>query len=135
MRNYAGQTDKDTEIASELEQAGINVHRLPESFRESHPEMRTVIVGGLHGWEFRRAWYYWIATGPGIPLDAAETLQASHGQEVRANGDCVCRGPLFWNNGFGTGSYHVDTQEGLNALADTLRRIVRPDAREEPTNE
>jgi hypothetical protein len=123
MKNYAGCGDKDTEIAAELEAAGIEVQRLPESFRDNHPEMRTIVFGTIGPWSFKRAWYYWVAKGPGIPPVEADKLQESHGSEVRADGDCACRGPRFWSQGFAAGVYHVDTEEGLKALADTIRSI------------
>jgi hypothetical protein len=124
VNNYAGQADKDSEIQAELEQAGISVCRMPEFTRGEHPEMRTVIQGGLHGWSFRRAWYYWVATGPGLPPRYAYPLDATHGNVIRASGDCACRGARFWFKGMGVPFYHVDTQEGLNALALAIRQCV-----------
>lgn len=123
--NKAGtHDDTDDVLAAELEAAGIEVYRL-EALRNSRTtEVATAIRGGLHGWSFERAWYYWRANGPGIPIDEATDLDMRHGRVVRANGDCACRGPLFWNKGLATGSYHVDSQEGLNALADTIRGLV-----------
>lgn len=96
----------------QLEEAGITVSEL------------FGLRGYLHNWSFNRGRSYWIATGPGIPLGKAIELQNSHGRVVRAEGDCLRRGPLFWNKGFGTGMYHVDTFEGLKALVDMLNEIV-----------
>lgn len=123
MQNYAGAIDKDDEIASELRIDKIEVHKLPELCRENHPEMRTIIMGGLAGWSFERAWYYWIAKGPGIPPEHADKLHEKYGKEVRVDGHCGCPSPKEWFKGFSVGHYHVDTQEGLCALADTIREI------------
>jgi len=123
--NYAGRDDVDDLIASELEEAKIKTFKIPESCRKDDPEMRTIIFGELAGWGFRRAWYYWVASGPGIPPDIAEELHKEFGKEVRVNGHCMCPSPLKWHHGFAVGLYHVDTQRGLNALADILRKIYK----------
>lgn len=125
MKNYAGQSGEglDTALLDELNEAGAGHFKLPESFRDSAGEVKTLVHGSLYGWTFDRAWYYWIVKGPGIPIDKAMQLQEAHGKVVRANGDCACRGPLFWNRGFPTTMYHVDTQEGLNALVSVIKRI------------
>lgn len=124
MKNYAGVTTADDAIEAELKEAGIETFRMPEFTRAQHPEMRTVVVGSLHGWSFRRAWYYWIASGPGIEVETAERLHATHGKEVRVDGHCGCPSPREWFKGLACGHYHVDTQEGLNALALTIRELV-----------
>jgi hypothetical protein len=124
MKNYAGVETADDAIAAELQEAGIEVFRLPEFCRTNHPEMRTVVMGSLHGWEFKRAWRYWVASGPGIDVETAERLHATHGPVVRVDGHCGCPSPREWFKGFACGHYHVDTQEGLNALADTLREVA-----------
>lgn len=128
--NKAGNhADTDDILVAELEAAGIEVFRL-EALRDSRTtEVATAVRGGLHGWSFERAWYYWVAKGPGIPIDDALDLDMRHGRVARANGDCGCRGPLFWNHGLATGFYHVDSQEGLNALADKIREIVARSSR------
>ena len=50
--------------------------------------MKTSVRGSLHSWTFERAWYYWIAKGPGIELSEAQALQAKHGKVVRVAGHC-----------------------------------------------
>jgi hypothetical protein len=125
MENYAGRDDVDDEIARELELAGIKVIKLPEFMRNKHPEMRTVTIGELYRWEFHRAWYYWVAEGPGIPCDVATELHEKFGTVVRVDGHCCCPSPLEWLKGFAVGYYHVDTQEGLCALADTIRKVYK----------
>lgn len=124
MKNYAGDKDEALDVAlkEELETAGFEILEMPESMR-SKREVGTRIVGILHGWSLTRAWYYWVAEGPGIPVEEAVKLQESHGKQVRANGDCVARGPLFWNKGFPTTMYHIDTAEGLKAFADVVHGI------------
>jgi hypothetical protein len=79
--------------------------------------------GFLYGWQFRRAWYYWIAEGDGIPLEDAEKLHKDFGTQVRVEGHCGCPSPLEWKKGAPITSYHVDTKEGLKALAQTIRDI------------
>jgi hypothetical protein len=84
-------------------------------------------MGALSLWHFTRAWYYWSAEGPGIPCDIAEKLHATHGKQVRVAGHCGCPSPSEWFKGFAVGSYHIDTPEGLKALADVIRSIARTD--------
>lgn len=108
---------------SELLTAGINVSRFPFP----RGEVPSHVIGSLSGWNFSRNWYYWVAQGPGIPPDIAERLHATHSTAVRVEGHCGCPSPLEWRKGFAIGSYHVDSPEGLKALADTLRSIYDPD--------
>jgi hypothetical protein len=124
MKNYARRADADDEISAELTTAGIESVNVGEWFRTSHPQMRTVIVGQLGPWTFRRAWYYWIASGPGLPPRYANALHETHGNDVRVDGNCTCPSPLDQNKGFATGLYHVHTADGLKALADALRRCM-----------
>jgi hypothetical protein len=109
---------------AELTAAGINIYqnRFPPD-----GEVPSETFGYLSGWTFRRLWYYWSAKGPGIPPDIAERLHATHGTVVRVEGHCGCPSPLEWRKGFAISSYHVDSPDGLKALADTLRSIYDPD--------
>lgn len=106
---------------AELEAAGIEVVEMA-IFAEGR-EVPSRAVGQLSMWGFRRSWYYWVATGPGIPPEIAMRLHEKHGTSVRVDGHCGCPSPREWFKGFAVGCYHVDTQEGLNALADTIRSI------------
>jgi hypothetical protein len=124
MKNYAGRTDADAEVAAELEAAGITVARLPESMRNSMGEVKTIVTGELHGWAFERKWYYWNAEGPGIPCEVAEQLYKEHGNVVRLNGDAGSPSPRRTLLGLAAGRYHIDSQDGLNALAHAIRTIV-----------
>lgn len=82
-------------------------------------EVQVASVGAkAHGWEFRRAWYYWVcqtSTNP-IPRTEAEKLNAKWGDQVRFDGYSGGKNP----NGPGT-AYHVDTLEGLQALLDVIK--------------
>lgn len=115
--------DQDEFLAAELEAAGIKPEKY-EVFRDQHPEVKTAIRGSLGPWFFTRNWYYWSAKGPGIPPDIAEELHKEFGQEVRVEGHCGCPSPLEWCKGFAVGSYHIDTSEGLKALADVIKGIM-----------
>jgi len=104
---------------AELRAAGIDVFILPFA----RGEVPSHALGTLSMWGFERAWYYWRAKGPGLPVEVAEHLHASHGRQVRVDGDCTAPSPRERFKGFGVGSYHVDTPEGLKALADALRSV------------
>ena len=122
--NLAGREDCDEEVERELQLAGIESTRLPEVMRKHAGEVKTIVLGQLHGWGFTRLWRYWVCRGPGIPLDAATRLHQQFGSLVRVDGHCGCPSPLERFQGLGTGHYHVDTQEGLVALAGTIRQVV-----------
>lgn len=127
--NYAGRDDVDAELSKELEDAGINAVCI-NILRKSSGEVVTGVMGELEpsGWGFRRAWYYWVASGPGIPPNFADKLHEEFGQEVRVDGHCGCPSPKEWCNGFGVGMYHVDSRRGLKALADVIKQIMTESA-------
>lgn len=119
----------DAACKAELEAAGIPLggaefirHSAGGGFRE----VPTKHVGSHCLWGFRRAWYYWVATGPGVPPDKAEEFHRDWGTQVRVEGHCGCPSPLEFCHGFAVGQYHIDTQEGLNAFAAMIRSIYRP---------
>lgn len=122
MINLAGTSTPEADVvcAEELKAAGIEVHLLPVLGRN---EVETHVIGSVGPWGFRRAWYYWVATGPGIPPAIATLLHAKHGKAVRVNGHCGAPSPQEQNGGFAVGIYHVDIQDGLNALAAVIREI------------
>ena len=130
MNNLAGvdSVQADAECEAELKSAGIEMENFPECMRHRMGEVKTVVAGGLHGWSFTRAWYYWIAKGPGLPLEYAMRLYRDCGKEVRVAGHCAGVSPL-WYSGLSVGSYHVDTLEGLSALSKAIRQAVN-DAKE-----
>ena len=111
---------------AELQAAGINIEEIGILLGGEVPSRA---LGSLYGWGFKRNWYYWVADGPGIPLEAAEALHATHGQQVRVMGHCGCPSPREYLHGFACGKYHVDSPEGLKALADTIRSVyIEPES-------
>lgn len=119
----------DEELAAELEEAGIVVQYWPDVFEDRDQEVPSVTRGLLGGWLFKRAWGYWIAKGPGIPLSHAGPLHEKFGTVVRVAGNCTCPSPAEWFRGFACDHYHVDTPEGLKALADTIKAVLLPPGR------
>lgn len=119
--NMSGCEGADEVLEKELIEAGIEVHKLP--FDVPNSEVPTRVIGSIAGWEFERAWYYWRAKGPGIPTEDATELHEELGKEIRVNGHCGCPSPKEQFGNFGVGSYHIDTQRGLNTLAALLRKI------------
>jgi hypothetical protein len=130
--NYAGRNDVDELLIKELADAGIGFISM-EMFREQSGEVKTAIRGELKidpgmprlVWGFTRLWYYWSADGygAGIPPEYAEKLHATHGQVVRVAGHGCGPSPGEWNRGFAVDNYHVDTAEGLKALATTIKQV------------
>lgn len=111
----------NTGTKADLEAAGIPV--LHES------EKTGLAMGYLAGWSFTFNNYYWVAKssdGAPLPHDYAVPLHNERGKEVRVAGLCGCPHPLEWyhpSRGFaGVPDYHVDSVEGLTALADAIRR-------------
>jgi hypothetical protein len=133
--NKAGDhEDSDAILTEELHAAGIEsiwdhykpgeMQAMREVIRKQSGEVKTSVIGGLHGWAFKRAWYYWEATGPGIDVWTAELLHKTHGKVVRVDGDAGCQSPREAFKGLAVGRYHVDTPAGLKALADTIKSLV-----------
>lgn len=129
--NYAGKNDVDEQLRKELEGAGITVKFLPDILVNENKEVKTAMYGEIGcedmpriAWHFERAWYYWVAKGPGIPPEYAEELYKAHGKDARVEGHCGCVSPLEYNKGFSVGIYHVDNPEGLKALADTIKKVI-----------
>ena len=100
MRNAAGDWDSYRYIPQELAEAGIilvdNLDPIPD------PEIKTRYTGKLHGWTFRRAWYYWIAHcendfDDGLEIRYATPMHDLIGQEVRLAGHCGCPSPASNN--------------------------------------
>lgn len=114
----------DETITRELTEAGIKVSEFPNINKGEVPT--SIFCGSAHRWIFQRAWYYYIAKGDGIPPDIAEEFHKEWGTQVRVEGHCGCPTPLWNNEGFAIGSYHIDTQEGLNAFVKLLASIHKP---------
>lgn len=90
MKNLAGNKDCDKYIRDELERAGITVVDA-----DNHgSEVQYSIGGELEKIKFRRAWYYWVATGP-VPLEIAKEMydHPEGKRTVRVRGDCTCPSP------------------------------------------
>lgn len=119
-------TSVDNMLKLELEYAGVPLMTGSNALLLSmtnRSEVRTKIVGELHGWVFIRYWRYWVVEGPGLDFPTAMDLWKTHGKYVRANGDAGCRSPWMWNQGFATRSYHHDTHEGLKCLCDVIKNV------------
>jgi len=112
----------DETVLAELAAAGIKAEGL-EYLRGNLGEVPTQYVGSLCLWTFKRAWYYWVAEGPGVPPAKAEPFHQTWGKQVRVAGHCGCPSPREIHRGFAVGLYHIDSQEGLNAFAELLRSI------------
>jgi hypothetical protein len=134
MINLARQVDRDNPkvdsevqeiVRKELTEAGIEVVDFPV-FINSCGEVPTSIVGSFAGWIFKRLWYYYSASGPGIPSDIAEEFNNKWGKIVRVGGMAGGISPLRYYEGFAVGDYHIDTQEGLNAFVELLKTIHKP---------
>lgn len=124
--NYAGRSDVDENLTSELEFAGIEVVNLSR-YGLANPytsEVKSSIIGDIHlsRWTFYRAWRYWVAEGPGIPPEIAMELWERN-NTARVGAHAASPSPLEWYNGFGVGLYHIDTFEGLRDLATTIKSI------------
>lgn len=131
--NKAGDNrDNDDVLRAELKAAGITTIQehegkppgyMAEIIRRTSGEVVTGVMGLMCGWEFKRSWYYWVASGPGIPIETAERLNEKYGTHLRVNGFAGGADPREMFGGFGVGSYHIDSHEGLKALADVLKEI------------
>lgn len=107
----------------ELSAAGIPA----TIFNGDNGEVAGDVRGFLGFWSFERRWYYWSAKGAGLPVEVAERLHETHGTVCRVAGHCGCPHPREWYKGFGVGDYHIDTPDGLEALADAIRSVYDPD--------
>lgn len=122
--NLAGKhKDNDSDCERELMDAGIKVFKF-ESLRNKKDEVVTAVRGELAYWGFSRAWTYWVAEGPALPLDVATALHEKIGKEVRVEGHAGAPSPLEWSGGFGVSLYHVDSAAGLKALADAIKSVI-----------
>lgn len=113
------------QVRAELEQAGIKCTEM-DFLLETSGEVPTSIIGTAYRWTFRRAWRYWVATGPGIPQEIAEPFHNKWGKVVRTGGFAGGRSPLEHAEGFAIDSYHIDTMEGLEEFVHLLFTIHKP---------
>jgi len=82
--------------AGQMARRGVYV---PSLMRDA-PKVKVVhlrVVGKLCGWEFRRAWYYWMAkcVDPSAQIRNPDAMQLwiDHGKELRVAGHCGCVKP------------------------------------------
>lgn len=137
--NKAGDhADTDDILREELHAAGIltwqehdysdkpqdHFSHLKEMMRKQSGEVKTSTWGILHGWTFKRNWYYWVAEGPGLEITVAKALNDQFGNVVRVDGYAGGQCPIQRFKGLSCGLYHVDTPEGLKALADTIKAQI-----------
>jgi len=91
MKNAAGDYDCEKYVPLELREAGIKI--IDHNKTIKHPEVYTQFSGELFKWEFKRAWKYWVASGPILPFEYATPLHILAGQKVRVDGHCGCPSP------------------------------------------
>jgi hypothetical protein len=108
-------------LRSELLQAGIGV---TDSIVNLCCHVQTSISGTLGPWSFLREEMYWVAEGPGMPMQAAMELQADYASTVRVGGVAGGTDPRKYFSGFSIPVYHIDTHEGLLAFANKLKEIM-----------
>jgi hypothetical protein len=100
--NLAGHVNPNFTIERELIRCRIDVVH----GETSKGEVATSLTGRLGPFTFRRAWYYWVASGP-VPLDVADELYADPvgREDVRVAGHCGCPAPrdhgVTWYGGDG----------------------------------
>lgn len=127
MKNLAGTGDNET-ARKELEEAGLEVFDMGFASTTGN-ECKLSVMGHLGPWTFKRAWYYWCASGPGISLEHAEPFNEKWGTEVRVGGHAGGSDPRDHYKGFAVTDYHIDSQEGLNAFAELLKEIMEKSSR------
>ena len=123
MKNLAGDKDCDAEIITELSTAGIFLKQIKSENRE----VPASVDGIFGGWEFKRACCYWIAKAPygsGISIAAVRMFNNIWRDVVRVNGRAggIATEELHTPT---IHTYHIDTQEGLNAFVCLLRALRR----------
>jgi hypothetical protein len=121
--NLAGNDCCNEIILQELRHGEIEPVLAPYDRR--HSEVRYSAEGVVWRFRFRRAWSYWVATGP-MPLEMAEAIYGDENARrvTRAGGDRACRPPATWVDGSGNVPvYHLDTPCGLRHFVRAVRRL------------
>ncbi len=120
MKNLAGDRSADAVLRAELEACGIES---VSTGMNPNAEVPASYIGTLGSFKFYRCWYYWAVEGP-MPLTVAnEMYQHPDGRrDVRVAGHCGCPPPSEWAHDNFVGSYHIDSQTGLNLFAATIRK-------------
>jgi hypothetical protein len=127
VRNLAGNPECDLWIAEELRRAMIPA----EACEPDRCEVPSLLIGRLGAITFRRAWTYWVATGP-VPIDIAHRLYEDPigRTDIRVDGHCGCPAPVHPWTEIVDGqecvtSYHIDSEAGLRIFADAVRPLAR----------
>ncbi len=127
MHNLAGVPTPITDamIRVELAKAGIPAVHVSKS---THGEVPCTVIGILRDLRsgqdivFERLFCYWaVRLRIAVPLDQAKALNDKWGKVVRINGGPGIEGEIWQFCEEGVYYYHVDTQEGLNALVGAIR--------------
>lgn len=111
---------KEGSEAARIAASGIH---FPGMGKDSDIEWVTVycVEAALHGWKFRRAWYYWVAytedSSHAIPEEVAEELNKTFRKEVRVEG--FAGGQNVRGN---VAAYHIDTPRGFAELIRLLEK-------------
>ena len=113
MKNLAGVSTCDADIAKELLEAGIHM----ETILKTNTEVPYTVVGVYGGWTFTRAWTYWVAEYKhGLNPVVANLINKRWRNTIRvdgfAGGKDVDNEPVK--------DYHIDTQAGLNAFVKAI---------------
>ena len=120
MMNLAGKTPEFVRhvFGRELEKAGVPIFSQPCSSGEVMQDIVGVMeFAGGQRVTFRRAWYYvMVSATQKVPQAVAAKLNKKWSAEVRVEG--YAGGKEADQD---VDSWHVDTQEGLNALATMFR--------------
>lgn len=123
MKNLAGDKQADQTIVEELKAAAIPI----QGVGPQESEVPFTVIGNLEPWQFERAWYYWVAKaseGQGLPKEVAKALNVIFSETVRVQGYAGGTDVKTWLSPQGTiDSYHIDTQEGLNAFAAVVKTV------------
>lgn len=127
MRNLARNFDKKDQIgttnamcevnplvAAELIEAGITVFKTGTA---PTGEVPTDLIGRLGGWEFTRAWTYWVARGR-MPIAAARALYAAGNRSIRCGGDCTVSPPDEHKTYIAVDGREIATAEDMGSFAD-----------------
>jgi len=109
-------------VDAELTAAGIPIFPSPEPIQGEVPTSR---IGRLNGWEFTRAWVYWIARGR-MPLNTARIIYKFGCREIRCGGDCTAPAPDTKVEYIAPDGREIVTAEDMDLFAEWHKR--RPDA-------
>lgn len=131
MRNLAGEKVEwcNKEVLLELERANIAAikHLEPSKGEVSTHFSGQLSINGATV-TFGRAWYYWcVHSNQPLPFQQAAQLNKLYKGDVRVKGYAGGLEPDVndaWKPGEDVFDWHVDTQAGLNALAEQLVQFL-----------